>query len=264
MRLGIIGTGQIGGMLASAYAGTNLYHLTTINRTRSKADAIREKYPEQVSVATTTEAVIEYADVLFLCLKSADTRTWLANWGQLLDENQILISTSSQVALSELESQSLALAAKVIPSVTQTALTGYILYTTGQRFDESTRDTLHQLLARIGNPLAIAENETRIYADLTSCGPAFFAFIVQLMATAAEHKGVPAVTAESILVETMDGLIRLLKEKEYSLQEVIQKISVPGGVTEAGIDLLRTDAPLLFTDLFDATARRHRDIDAAT
>ena len=260
MRLGIIGTGQIGGMLATAFAKTKLPQLMIINRTSNKAEILAQAFPEQIQVADSMESIIVHSDYLFLCLKSPDTRNWLAKWGGFLDDKKHLIITSSQIALAELEAQTSAQVAKVIPSITQASLSGYILYSLGPRTDAMTVATLLLLLSRIGIPLAIAENDARIYADLTSCGPAFFATIIQQMAAAAKQKGVPQLTAESLIVEMMAGLVKLIKDNGYRLQDVIQKVSVPGGVTEAGVIILNQATPAMFTELFDATARRHREL----
>lgn len=262
MRLGIIGTGRIGGMLAAAYAKTRLYDLMIINRTSAKADAIQRQHPAQIHVADAMETLIEFADVLFLCLKSTDTRAWLRQWGHLLNETQLLLSTSSQITLHEFDAGTLSLTARVIPSVTQHAHAGIILYTPGAKIREHTKGALHRLLSRVGEPLAIAENDARIYADLTSCGPAFFAMLITQAAAAAADKGVPAATAEAILVATLAGLVRLLKENGLTLSGIIQQVAAPGGVTEAGVALLRNETPRLFADLFAATERRHQEIAA--
>ncbi len=260
MRLGIIGTGQIGGMLATAFAKTKLPQLMIINRTSNKAEILAQAFPEQIQVTESMESIIAHSDYLFLCLKSPDTRNWLAKWSGLLDDKKHLIITSSQIALSELEAQTSAQVAKVIPSITQASLSGYILYSLGQRTDAMTAATLLALLSRIGIPLAINENDARIYADLTSCGPAFFSTIIQQMAAAAQQKGVPRLTAESLIVEMMAGLAKLIKDHGYRLQDVIQKVSVPGGVTEAGVIILDQATPAMFIELFDATARRHHEL----
>ena len=264
MQLGIIGTGQIGGMLATAFAKTKQPQIVIFNRTAGKAAMIQQKYPDQIQIADSTESIITTSDFLFLCLKSSDTRNWLAKWGDLLTPNHFLIMTTSQISLAEAESMAVSQIAKVIPSITQAALSGYLLYALGSRTEEMTRAALLHLLSQIGLPLAIDENKARIYADLSSCGPAFFATMIHQMAEEAEKKGVPLHTAELMVVGTLMGTIQLIRDNHFTLEEIIQKVSVPGGVTEAGVKLLDQALPNIFQELFEATENRHREIDASS
>ncbi len=260
MRVGIIGTGQIGGMLAIAFARMKQPHITIINRTRSKAINIQLEYPEQIQIAKSMEQMIMTSDFLFLCLKSKDSRDWLAKWGELLSVNHCVVVTASQIPLAEAESMTVAQLVKVIPSITQSALAGYLLYALGERTDEMTTANLLYLLSQIGLPLCITENKARIYADLNSCGPAFTATLIRLMAEEAEKKGVPLHAAELMIIEMLMGTIQLLKDRQFTLQQIIQKVSVPGGVTEAGVDILQETLPSVFHALFEATEGRHQEI----
>ncbi len=264
MQLGIIGTGQMGGMLTTAFAKIKQPQLVIFNRTAGKAAMIQQKYPDQIQIADSMESIITTSDFLFLCLKSTDTQHWLLKWGDMLKSNQCLIMTTSQIPIAVAESLTVSQIAKVIPSITQYALSGYLLYALGPRTEEMTRAVLFQLLSQIGMPLAIDENKTRIYADLSSCGPAFFATMIHLMAEEAEKKGVPSHTAELIIVQTLMGTIHLIKDHHFTLEDIIQKVSVPGGVTEAGVILLQQALPNTFHELFEATELRHTEINTSS
>lgn len=261
MRLGIIGTGRMGGMLARAFANTGMTSILLYTRTLEKAAAIQDEFRDVVSIATSMTDLVANADYIFLCMKSPEVDKWIEIWADQLAPSQCVVSINSQISLAELEFRLPAQVMKAIPSITQTAEAGIILYMPGANVSEQSLNKLLHLFSTIGHPLLIDENMTRIYADLSSCGPAFFAVLIQQMADSAQKKGVPADTAEHLLIETLTGFTLLIQVKGLSLADVIQAVSVPGGVTEAGVKHLRQTIPAVFDQLFNVTAQRQKELD---
>jgi competence protein ComER len=254
MRIGVIGTGNIGGMLAKAFAACPDTEVYVYNRTMSKALALAET-SQQVFVLPKSRDVAEVSDVVFICTKPGDAHEVLAEVGPLLSRQQFLVVTISTLPFATLESYTEAGVAKVIPSIAQTARSGILLVSRGPSLTEEQQHTLEALFHAIATPFVVEEHQIRVASDLTSCGPAFIACLLNLWADAAARtEKIDHVQAEQLLTATLIGVAQLL-QSGMTLNDIITKVSVPGGVTECGLQSLRQAAPHIFDDLHQTTAR---------
>ena len=255
MRLGIIGAGQIGAMLATAWISANWTTPLVINtRTRAKATALVRKFPGRLQIMDSQDELAGACDAIFLCTKASDAHSIIEQIAPSLRANQWLAVTNSTTSLAWMEQTAPCRMAKIIPSMTQYARAGIVLVMPGERLQRDGLDEFYDLIAHIGTPHMIHEQEVRIYSDLTSCGPAFLADWLESMVCAAGERGVPEMTARFLVGEMVYGVGQLIVREHFTLSEIIDRISVPGGVTNAGLHVLRDARRDLFHRVFAATA----------
>src|SRR5690606_14699931 len=125
------------------------------------------------------EAVARFADIIFLCVKPHEFYSLLQKIQPDLSKQQMIISITSPISLKQLESIAPCQVARVIPSITNRALSGASLITFGDRCNEENKNQIIELMSNISNPIVIDENITRVSSDIASCGPAFFGFLLQ-------------------------------------------------------------------------------------
>lgn len=261
MNLGVIGTGRIGSMLATALAvAAPNAAITVYNRSWDKAESLADTFPKTIQATRTLEDVVTRADHIFLCLRPNDLRNVMHAIGGMLRKDQWVISTCSSISLYELETFCDSLVCKLIPSVTQRANAGVALVMFSERWREHQRNAFVDTLSCIGRIHTIAEEDVRIYSDLTSCAPAFFSHLALSFQKAAHQKGVDMATAQMLIAHMMEGLGTLVASDIYDFTTVIERVAVPGGVTEAGLKELTKMDESLFDRVLDATARRQREI----
>lgn len=254
MQIGIIGTGQMGGMLARAFAQTASEDVYIYNRSHLKADAIADEFPNLV-VCENWHQLVDRVDAVFLCVKPKDGTALMRVLGPALGRHQLLVTTISTVDLDRWRELTSATPIKLIPSLTQTVMRGALLLSYPRNTPEGTRNALESRLARIGKPHVIDEAQIRVCSDLTSCGPAFLSTLCLAWAQAASQTGnITRQDAEQLLEDMLIGLAKLLDEG-MSFEEVVGRIRVPGGVTESGIDGLGELPIALFSRLHDETMR---------
>lgn len=253
MRIGVIGTGNMGGMLAQAFAAadpeaTILVH----NRTESKASRVARDFNNIRVVASVMEAV-NGMDLVFVCTKSADGQALFQEIGPEMGRDQCLITTISSVPLGELEGLTSAHVAKVIPSIVQSVRKGVILVSFGPSMPMSVRDELEHQLSTIGRPFPVNESQIRTCSDLSSCGPAFISQLMMEWSRAAAECGViSSLEAEALLADTLIGLSEMLKGG-LSFGDIVSRVAIPGGVTQTGMTVLEQEALSLFQHLHEAT-----------
>lgn len=255
MRIGIIGTGSIGGMLAKAWAAAGQAEVFAYNRTPEKARELAGQAP-RLHVAASAEDVARFADLIVVCTKAEDGRSLFRQIGDLVAPSQVLATTISTIAITDLESWTRARVAKIIPSITQSLRSGVLLVSYGSRFDGGEQERFESVLAQVATPFAVAESQLRVCSDLTSCGPAFFAAILNTWAEAAANTGeVSRAEAEYLITNTFTSTATLF-QSGLTAADVLRKVTVPGGVTEAGLEVLNGRLSDVFGELHQKT-REH-------
>jgi competence protein ComER len=254
VRIGVIGTGNIGSMLAKGFAADPAAKVYLYNRTAEKAEAIARDWPNVTALASLRD-IVWFSEVIFLCTKPADGLTVIRDIGSLLSTRQVLATSISSIPLATLRSLTHGKVAKVIPSIAQTVRTGTILVSYADGLDAAAQERLEHLLSQLGRPLRVDESQLRLASDLASCGPAFLAaLLTEWGKTAANRSTLSAAECLELLQSSVIGLAELLKQG-HSCDDIIRRVAVPGGVTEAGLTAIHDAAQPLFQRLHDTTDR---------
>lgn len=262
MKVGFIGTGSMGSLLVNAFVRSGALEASDIvvaNRTQAKAERLASAYPGMFAAATNRE-LIQQCDCLFLCIKPSEFKTVLQELRPWAREDQIVVSITSPILIQQLEDQLPCRIAKVIPSITSGVLSGVSLCMFGSRMAVADCCLLEGLLSHISEPLLIDEQYTRVVSDLSSCGPAFMAFLAQRHVDAAvEVTGIDPDEAVAITSAMLLGTGKLLTEGGMTPKELIQRVSVPGGITQQGLQLLRQETDGVFQKLIRTTHDKYRE-----
>jgi competence protein ComER len=253
--MGFIGTGSMGSMLIESFLRSQSPDLSIVacNRSAGKIQAITARFPS-VEVKSTPCEVAQSCDLLFLCVKPGDAIPVLQQIRPVLQTEQYLVSITSALSVKDLEAYVPSRVVKIIPSITQMVSSGVILTMYGSRLSERDCIEIGQWLTLIGKPYRIDEKDTRICADLASCGPAFLSFLLREFAIAAVRQGgISEEMAKGLIMEMVHGLGKLFIDGEFTFEDVIQRVSVPGGITEVGLQTLEPLVDGIFDRLLTTT-----------
>ncbi|PWV98410.1 competence protein ComER [Paenibacillus cellulosilyticus] len=262
MNVGFIGTGSMGSLLIGAFITSGALKPSQIaasNRTIAKVESLAIQYPGLRVKSTNVEAALG-RDIVFLCIKPHEFHSVLADIRDSLRQEQLVVSITSPVMLAQLEDWLPCKAAKVIPSITNHVGSGATLCMYGSRVKDTDRERLEQLLRHISEPIRIDEQYTRIVSDLSSCGPAFFAFFVQRFVEAAvEETGISHEDALAVASAMLLGTGRLLTEGGMTPEQIQERVAVPGGITAKALELLNLDCDGMFNRLIRTTHAKYKE-----
>jgi pyrroline-5-carboxylate reductase len=98
------------------------------------------------------------------------------------------------------------------------------------------------LLAAVGQTVWL-DNEKMIDAvtAISGSGPAYVFHMVEALAAAAVHLGLPQDMATQLAVQTVTGSAAMLREAEADPRQLRVNVTSPGGTTEAALDVLMGD-----------------------
>jgi len=262
MNIGIIGTGNMGRMLVEAMIeGKAISPASMIitNRTKSKAMLLKDKYKE-IKIGANPGEVAAESDLVFVCVKPLDVYKILNEIKPHLRPEKCMISITSPVSTSQIEKKVSCSIARVIPSITNRALSGVALITYGENCSELWKTKIEELINKIGVPVHIEEEITRAASDIVSCGPAFFSYLLQSFIKAAvKETEIDENDATVMASEMIVGLGELLKQGHYTLPSLQEKVCVKGGITGEGIKVLDNELGDIFEHIFQATQAKFKE-----
>ncbi|MBN1432935.1 MAG: NAD(P)-binding domain-containing protein [Methanomicrobiaceae archaeon] len=258
-RVGIIGTGSMGGMLARKFTESKAVspdNICIYNRTPEKMNALVKI--SGVEICENNRDVAEKSDLIFICVKPGEVKDVLMEINACLGESKTLVSVASDISINKLSEWSGTDVVRVIPSVTSECLSGVSVVAFGEGISQSTRDEVISLLDSISRPFVTTEDNISLLSDLTSSSPAIFASIMQQYAQAAvRNGGLSESDAEFLVREAFIGTAKLLSEKNYDFSSLVSRVSTEGGITAEGIKVVEEGMPEVFDRVFLEMSKKH-------
>jgi len=258
VKFGFIGMGNMGRLLVTALVRAGALEPGEVliwSRTAEKRDRVAAALPG-VQAAFGGRDLARRADVIFLCVKPRETAAVLEEIGPYITGDHLLVIINNTLTLAQMEARTPARVAKVIPSVVHTVGCGASLLAFGRRCTHTDRALLVRLMQAVSRPYVLPEEAVRTASDLTSCGPAFLSLVFQALAEAARERapGLSREAAAAMVRETARATCELMEQMGYAFEDVIDRVSTPGGVTAAGIEVLRARLAGLWDEVLAATA----------
>ncbi|HWI66133.1 MAG TPA: pyrroline-5-carboxylate reductase dimerization domain-containing protein [Symbiobacteriaceae bacterium] len=242
MNVGFIGMGNMGQMLVTALARTDVLgpgECYASTRDHEKLKRLETAIPG-LRIAYTNRELAQQCQVIFLCLKPGETKAVLREIGPHLTPDRLLVAITNTIDIPVLEAVVRSRVAKVIPSMVQSIHRGVSLLMFGARCTADDRATLVRLMGAISQPVVIDESQARVASDLTSCGPAFISYIFRALVQAARHyqPDLPVDVVNLMVRATATATCELLERTGLTFDDVIARVSTPGGITADGIKVL--------------------------
>jgi len=100
-----------------------------------------------------------------------------------------------------------------------------------------------------------------VAADLTSCAPGMIAAIFQNFVDGGlKHSNLSPESAYEMVISTLFGTAKLLREKNMKFSEMISRVATKGGITEEGVKVINDGLPAIFNDVFNKTLTKHEHL----
>ena len=261
-KVGFIGTGSMGTILIESFLEARAVepgNLMIMNRTAKKALELASLY-KGVTVALDSRTVVSQCDWIFLCVKPVQMIPIIKEVNDLLTEEKTIVSITSPILTEELEEIISSQVVRFIPSIVNRALDGPSLVTFGKGFDEANKIDIMNFFKTISRPEIIEDSITRVASDLGSCGPAFLSFLLEKMIKGAvEETKITEAEAVNIVESMIIGYGEILKKKHFTLKTLQERVTVPGGVTGVGLNVLRDEVGNQFNLLFQKTHEKYEE-----
>jgi pyrroline-5-carboxylate reductase len=244
MQIGLIGAGNMASALARGFGEPVL--VTDV--VAGKAEALVAELGGE-ALGTGVE-VAERADVILLCHKPAQLDEVARSIdGKAKAVASILAATSTEAIERAYPGVPVY---RFLPSLPAEVRHGVSCYAPGSRAAEGPEEELLELFGRVGPVVTLDEPLIEPAMALMSCGPAFFALVVEALVDAGVRHGLQPGDASRMAVETMAGTVGMLREQELDTAALRRRVTSPGGSTARGLEALERGG--LRAAFYDAVA----------
>ena len=238
--IGIIGTGNMGGALASALAKSGC-KLALSDVCKEKAEALAKEIGAEVS---DNQTLAKNAEILFLGVKPQTLPQLLADlrpalWARGAD--LLVVSMATGVTVDRVkvlcESPSLPVI-RIMPNLAVAVGAGTILYCASPEVTSEQLSAFQELMQTTGNLFPLRERLIDPGSAVTGCGPAFVAVMIDAMADGLVAYGIPKKEALSLAEAMTMGTAKLLLEQKKHPGQLKDEVCSPAGTTIQGIRVL--------------------------
>ena len=259
-RTGFIGYGSMGSMIVQGLLDKAcLQPCNVLVSTRHPASLtpLIDKYPF-VKVAKNNRALVRECNRVFLCTKPLDAVHVLSEIAGDLNPDTHLVSIAACLPIEQIARFFPGAITRVVPSLTAEMNSGVTLLCHNSGVSPGAAQEIEALFGALGNVMVIDEGNFEVGTDLTSCGPALIAVLIEEFARAAARTSTLTLEqARALVIPTLSGTARLLDERGFTIETILRRVATPGGITEEGAKLLQSEMPGVYDTLIQQTLTKH-------
>jgi pyrroline-5-carboxylate reductase len=236
MTVAVLGAGVMGETLLSGLirAGRSVDDLLVGEKRRERAAELRERYG--VATVGNLEAA-QKADTLLLVVKPQDMGDLLTEIAGAVRPGQLVVSLAAGITTGFMEShlpEGVAVV-RVMPNTPALVDEGMAAISRGSHCDEEHLVEAESLLASVGRVIRVPERQQDAVTAVSGSGPAYLFFVVESMIEAGVHLGLPRGTATELVVQTVVGSAKLLRETGEHPTVLRERVTSPAGTTAAAV-----------------------------
>ena len=240
MKIGFIGTGNMGGALASAAARSGEVEVLLANRTKAKAEALAERIG---AVVSSNEIIAREADHIFLGVKPqmiVDVLKGIAPALKARRSAPVLISmvTGPDIArIQELAGGDYPVI-RIMPNMPAAVGEGVIFYACSENCEKAQLEAFLRYMAPAGKLFPLEEKLQDAGSAVAGCGPAFAAMFLEAMADGGVACGLPRAAAVQYAAQMMLGTAKMVLETNQHPGALKDSVCSPAGSTIQGVRTL--------------------------
>jgi pyrroline-5-carboxylate reductase len=232
----ILGAGVMGETLLSGLvrAGRRVDHLLVGEKRAERARELEDRYG--VAVVSNVEAARK-ASTLALVVKPQDMGDLLDEISGELRPGQLVVSLAAGITTAFIESRvpDGVAVVRVMPNTPALVDEGMAAIAPGSHCDDGHLTEAESLMASVGKVLRIPERQMDAVTAISGSGPAYIFFVVESMIEAGVHLGLPRTTATDLVVQTLVGSGKMLRETGVHPAVLREQVTSPAGTTAAAL-----------------------------
>ncbi|HVA30299.1 MAG TPA: pyrroline-5-carboxylate reductase [Gaiellaceae bacterium] len=263
-RIAIIGGGRIGeallsGLLSSGWRARD--EIVVTSRSESRVAELRERYG--VEATTSNADAVGGAELVVVAVKPQDIDALLAEIGPLLTPDQTVLSVAAAIRTAHIEARIAdgVPVVRAMPNSPSTVHEGMAGICAGARAGDAQLALAEEALLHLGRVVRVPESSMDAVTALSGSGPAYFALLAEAMIEAGILLGVSREVSTTLVVQTMLGTAKQLRDEGMHPVELRESVTSPGGTTIAAIrELEQHGVRAAFLNAIQAAMNRAREL----
>jgi pyrroline-5-carboxylate reductase len=261
MRIAILGTGKIGESLLAGLRSSDWADIVVTTRREERAAELRERHG--VEATTSNPEAIQGADVVVLAVKPQDIETLLGEVGHLFQPDQTVISIAAAIPTASIERHlgTEVPVVRAMPNAPATVHEGIAGMCPGRHAGREHLDRAGTVLRAVGDVVEVSEEAMDAITAVSGSGPAYYALLAEAMIEAGLLLGLSREVSTRLVVQTMLGTARLLRDEGMHPVELREAVTSPGGTTIRAIrELEQAGVRAAFLNAINAAMERSKEL----
>ena len=265
-RIAVLGAGKIGEALIKGLVDSGWRRpeeIAASARRPERVDELRERYG--IAATLSNSEAIARAALLVVAVKPQDIEVLLGEIGGLVSPEQTVLSVAAAIPTSTLEGLLTARVpvVRAMPNTPATVHEGIAGICAGAHAGDEHLAAAEEVLAHLGSVVRVAERYMDAVTAVSGSGPAYFALLAEAMIEAGILLGLSREISTQLVVQTMLGTAKQLRDEKMHPVELREAVTSPGGTTIAAIrELERAGVRAAFLNAIQAAMDRSRELAA--
>ncbi|MER3455335.1 MAG: pyrroline-5-carboxylate reductase [candidate division GAL15 bacterium] len=238
--VGFVGAGNmaealLSGMRAAGWPADRIWATNRSNRAR--LDWLRARYG--VRTTHSKDELCGASQVLVLAVKPKDVPEATEQLRPHVRPGHRLVSVVAGLTLHSLERAFPGIpAVRAMPNTPSAVREGVTAFSLGRWAREEDARLARQMFGSVGAVVEVPEERLDLVTGLSGSGPAYVFFVVESLIEAGVRAGLPPQVARDLVVQTVFGAARMLRDTGEDPAELRRRVTSPGGTTIAGLGVL--------------------------
>jgi pyrroline-5-carboxylate reductase len=263
-RVAFLGAGKMGEALVSGLIRSGGRSAEEIMVTARREERARELGDRQgVQATLSNQKAVGWARTLVLTVKPQDMEALLEQIRDHVTPEHLVITFAAGIRCSFIESR-LAAGTPVVrvmsnvPVLVDEAMTAI---SPGTHAEDKDLSVAEKLLGSVGRVIRLPETAQDAVTATSGSGPAYFALLAEAMIDGCILLGLSRDVATELIVQTMLGTAKMLRDTGMHPVEIREMVTSPGGTTIAAIrHLEQAGVRAAFLNAIDAARQRSAEL----
>ena len=260
-RIAIIGGGRIGEALLSGLLSSGWTDIVVTSRRETRVAELHERH--DVEATTSNTDAVRGAAIVVIAVKPQDIDALLEEISPLLTTEQTVLSVAAAIPTRRIEAR-LADGVPVVramPNSPSTVHEGMAGISAGAHANDAHLALAEEVLSHLGRVVRVQEDAMDAITALSGSGPAYFALLAEAMIEAGILLGLSREISTTLVVQTMLGTGKQLRDEKMHPVELRESVTSPGGTTIAAIrELEQAGVRAAFLNAIQAAMNRGREL----
>ena len=263
-KIAILGAGRIGESLIAGLLSSGWRTADEIAATARRAERVaelRERFGVEATLSN--RDAVSGAELVVISVKPQDIDGLLGEIGGLLLPEQTVLSIAAAIPTSQIESRLSpnVPVVRAMPNTPSTVHEGIAGLCAGAHAGDEHLDLAEDALAHLGSVVRVPEKAMDAITAVSGSGPAYFALLAEAMIEAGILLGLSREISTQLVVQTMLGTAKQLRDEKMHPVELREMVTSPGGTTIAAIrELEMAGVRAAFLNAIQAAMVRSREL----
>src|SRR5688572_12504106 len=263
-RIAILGAGKAGEALIAGIISSGWRQpgdIVATARRQEHLDELRERHGIEATLSN--KDAIKGATLVVIAVKPQDIEALLGDIAGSVSTSQMVLSIAAAIPTALIE-RHLADGVPVVRAMPNTPVTvheGMAGIAPGAHAEEEHLARAEEVLGSVGRTVRVEEGYMDAITAVSGSGPAYFALLAESMIEAGILLGLSREISTDLVVQTMLGTAKLLRDEKMHPVELREAVTSPGGTTIAAIrELEQAGVRAAFLNAIQAAMKRSKEL----